>query len=118
MQGSVLGPLLFLCFINDLHPASKLFTLLFADDTCCLSAGKNLKDLIKFCIAELQKIANWFSANKLAVNVNKCKYIIFHNKGKNYHLKMKKLFLTVTKLVKTTSPIILYLLTVSMLMLI
>ena len=91
MQGSVLGPLLFICFINDLYTASKLFTLLFADDTCCLSAGKNLKDLIKFCNEELQKIANWFSANKLAVNVNKCKYIIFHNKGKKIPLEDEKI---------------------------
>ena len=91
MQGSVLGPLLFLCFINDLHAASKLFTLLFADDTCCPSAGKNLKELIKFCNEELQKIANWFSANKLAFNVNKCKYIIFHNKGKKIPLEDKKI---------------------------
>ena len=118
MQGSVLGPLLFICFINDLYTASKLFTLLFADDTCCLSAGKNLKDLIKFCTEELQKIANWFSAIKLAINVNKCKYIIFNNKGKKIPLEDEKTIFYCTKLVKTTSPKILYPLTVFILMLI
>ena len=87
MQGSVLGPLLFLCFINDLHCASELFTLLFADDTCCLASGKNLKDLIKYCNIEMQKIANWFSANQLAVNVSKCKFLVFHNKGKRLNFE-------------------------------
>ena len=82
MQSNVLGPLLFLCFVSDLHTATKLFTWLLVEDTCCLTSGKNLEDLIKFCDAELQKIASWFSANKLAVNVGKCKYIVFHNKGK------------------------------------
>jgi hypothetical protein len=36
---------------------------------------------------ELQRIANWFSANKLVVNVSKCKYIIFHTKGKKLNLE-------------------------------
>jgi hypothetical protein len=82
MQGSVLGPLLFLCFINDLGNISELFKLLFADDTCALHSDKDFTSLINFANRELQKILNWFSSNKLAVNVNKCKYIIFHNRGK------------------------------------
>jgi len=82
MQGSTLGPLLFLCFINDLNRASTLFSLLFADDTCLLAAGKNLMDLINYCNTEFQKITNWLIVNKLALNVKKCKYVIFHNKGK------------------------------------
>jgi hypothetical protein len=82
MQGSVLGPLLFLCFINDLGNVSELFKLLFADDTCALHSDKDFTNLINYANSELQKILTWFSANKLAVNVNKCKYIIFHNRGK------------------------------------
>jgi hypothetical protein len=81
MQGSVLGPLLFLIFINDLPQATILKTL-FADDACSLHSDKNLNDLISKVNSELQKIANWFSANKLVVNVSKCKYIVFHTKGK------------------------------------
>ncbi len=73
LQGSILGPLLFLCFINDLPNSTKLFLLLFADDTCALASNSNLNDLIKLCNTELQKIAAWLMANKLAVNVNKCK---------------------------------------------
>jgi hypothetical protein len=82
MQGSVLGPLLFLCFINDLGNVSELLKLLFADDTCALHSDKNYNDLINFANSELKKILQWFSANKLAVNVQKCKYIVFHNRGK------------------------------------
>ena len=82
MQGSTLGPLLFLCFINDIYTATKLFTLLFADDTCLLKSGKNLNELIKYFNDEIKKLTNWLMANKLALNVAKCKYIIFHNKGK------------------------------------
>ena len=104
MQGSVLGPLLFLCFVNDLHTASKLFALLFADDTCCLASGKNLIQLIQFCNEELQKIANWFSANKLAVNVGKCKFIFFHNKGKKLHLNGEKIVFNLNEIGEDDNP--------------
>jgi len=82
LQGSILGPLLFLCFINDIYSASNLLTLLFADDTCGLASGDDINTLIIHCNSELQKIANWFSANLISVNVSKCKFIIFHNKSK------------------------------------
>jgi hypothetical protein len=92
MQGSVLGPLLFLCFINDLCNVSELFKLLFADDTCALHADNNFANLINFANQEMQKILHWFSANKLAVNVSKCKYIIFHNRGKKIPENPKLIF--------------------------
>ena len=68
IQGSILGPVLFLCYINDLYSATALFSVLFADDTTCLSKGKKLNELIEFVNSELQKIALWFRANKMAVN--------------------------------------------------
>jgi len=81
LQGSILGPILFLCFINDLHHVTNLLTLLFADDTAGLKAGHDLKQLITEVNVEINKIANWFRANKMAVNISKTKYIIFKNKG-------------------------------------
>jgi hypothetical protein len=82
LQGSILGPILFLCFINDLFRVTSLLTLMFADDTFTLKSGTDLNTLILTVNNEINKIAIWFRANKLAVNINKTKYIIFRMKGK------------------------------------
>jgi len=82
LQGSILGPILFLCFINDLFRVTNLLTLMFADDTFTLKAGKNLNNLISDINIEINKMAVWFRANRLAVNIDKTKYIIFRMKGK------------------------------------
>ncbi len=90
-QGSVLGPILFLCYINDIFNASSLATFLFADDTTCLAENQNLDDLIASDNVELNKLAVWFKTNKMAVNVSKTNYIIFHNKGKKVNLDGREL---------------------------
>jgi hypothetical protein len=59
-----------------------LFSVLFADDTTCLSKGKNLNELLAYVKNELQKIAVWFRANKMAVNTSKTKFIVFRTHGK------------------------------------
>jgi hypothetical protein len=82
IQGSILGPILFLCYINDFYSATTLFSVLFADDTTCLSKGKVLIDLIDYVNGELQKIAMWFRSNKMAVNTSKTKFIVFRTRGK------------------------------------
>ena len=82
LQGSILGPILFLCYINDLWKTTDLFTLMFADDTSAFKSGKNLNDLISHMNRELNKLAVWFRANKMAVNVEKTKFIIFRTHGK------------------------------------
>ena len=82
IQGSILGPILFLCYINDFYRATSLFSVLFADDTTCLAKDKNLNVLIKYVNTELQKVANWFLANKMAVNTTKTKFIVFRTHGK------------------------------------
>ena len=97
MQGSVLGPLLFLCFINDMYKASKLTALLFADDTACLASHNDIDELVNFCNTELQKLSNWFAANRISVNVKKCKFILFHNKGKKINTDNLKLSLNINE---------------------
>jgi hypothetical protein len=86
LQGIILGPILFLCFINDLPNCTDMLSLLFVDDTACLTSGRDLKAVIDKANAELQKLSVWFRANKMAVNVNKTKYIIFKPKGKKIEI--------------------------------
>jgi hypothetical protein len=77
-QGTILGPLLFDCFINDLPNATELFTVLYADDTTGLDSDSDLPSLLQRTETELSKLANWFQANRMSLNVSKTKYIIFH----------------------------------------
>jgi hypothetical protein len=86
LQGSILGPILFLCFINDLPNCTDLFSLLFADDTAALTSGPELLPVLEKANLELQKIGMWFRANKMAVNVSKTKFVIFKPKGKKVEL--------------------------------
>lgn len=79
-QGSVLGPILFILYINDICNISKsLKYFLFADDTTILCCGKNEHQIIKTITAEINKLKQWFDQNKLSLNVSKTKIIWFGN---------------------------------------
>ena len=71
-QGSILGPLLFLLYINDLSDVStNLFSLLFADDSNMFITGKNVGNLIQIMNEEMEKVIEWLQVNKLSLNLKK-----------------------------------------------
>ena len=71
-QGSLLGPLLFLLFINDIHEAIKCSTIkLFADDTNCFFSGYDFETLRETVVTEVCSLQQWINANKLTINSDK-----------------------------------------------
>ena len=91
-QGSVLGPLLFLIYINDLHKAIKHSSVHhFADDTNLLVAGKNLQEIQKQTNLDLRALCRWLKANKISLNTSKTELILFRDPRKKipHDIKVK-----------------------------
>ena len=89
-QGSVLGPLLFLLYINDPNQAIKFCKVHhFADDTNLLCLGNSLKKPNKLVNADLKRLVNWLNANKISLNVKKTEMVIFKSKQKKFEGDLK-----------------------------
>jgi len=76
-QGTVLGPILFLLYINDFLELLNGKTTSFADDTTLLYSGECIDSVIDLVNAELARAADWFSVNKLTFNISKTNYLLF-----------------------------------------
>ena len=77
-QGSILGPLLYLLYVNDIQGSTPQTILSFADDTTMIVSDSKLTNLFKLANAEMLKLYHWFCASRLQLNATKTKYIVIH----------------------------------------
>ena len=84
-QGSILGPILFLIYINDIkNCTNKLSVLSYADDTTVYLSGPNTNEMIDIMNTELKKLYDWLCANRLSLNIKKTNCCIFSPSSKKY----------------------------------
>ena len=80
-QGSILGPILFLLYVNDMPNAVNSLPRLFADDTCLVLNNANLPNLQNDLNSEIDRLQNWCNANKLTINPSKSNYLVISPKA-------------------------------------
>ena len=89
-EGSILGPLLFLIYINDLHVAIKYSEVHhFADDTSLLNFNSCVKSINKLVSYDLKNLSNWLRANKISLNVGKTELLLFTSSKKKLDCDLK-----------------------------
>ena len=86
-QGSILGPKLFILYINAIGDTSSLLKfILFADDTTIFWSGSNLNELSRHMSKELAKLSIWFAINNLSLNLAKTHFMVFSNHTKTSNI--------------------------------
>ena len=104
-QGSILGPKLFILYINDICNASTILKfILFADDTNVFYSGVDIQTLCECISRELGKLHVWLSVNKLSLNVDKTNCILFgnHKNIDNVRISMNNSIITRVRATKLT----------------
>ena len=81
-QGSILGPLLFLCYVNDMAISVKCKLLLYADDSALIVSGSNPQSIADTLSKELESCRQWLMDNKLSLHLGKTESILFGSKRK------------------------------------
>ena len=91
-QGSILGPLIFILYVNDMFKSVEIpgDLFMYADDTLIMCKADNIKDVMDKCTESLTKISVWCEANKLSMNYNKTKYMIGIRNRRSYEIRCRK----------------------------
>jgi hypothetical protein len=101
-QGSILGPLLFLLYINDIANSSEILKfILYADDTNIFYCCEDIQELSAIVNRELISVVQWFKSNRLSVNLKKTNFIIFGNRKKINKIKNFEILLDNMKISRT-----------------
>ena len=101
-QGSVLGPLLFLIYVNDIQNAApSVSTRLFADDTNVFLANKDCTKLIEMVTETLSQLKIWFESNKLTLHIGKTTFTIFHARKQCNHTCDESFYFNSTRIRKS-----------------
>ncbi len=97
-QGSILGPLLYLIYVNDIHKACEGQILSFADDTTAFTSHSELDILFQTANIQINKLFEWFCSNRLSLNASKTKYIVIRPKHIRDSLLERNIYIGDTKL--------------------
>jgi hypothetical protein len=97
-QGSILGPLLYLIYVNDIGNSCEGNILSFADDTTLYMSNSNLNKLFSDVNIQINNLFQWFCANKLSLNANKTKYILIRPRQKQCNLSALKIYINNSEL--------------------
>ena len=92
-QGSILGPLFYLIYVNDIHKSCNSNILSFADDTTLFLSSSDIESFYKEANKEINSSYMWFCANKLSLNAKKTTYIILRPHSKKCSVENRKLII-------------------------
>ena len=95
-QGSILGPLLYLLYVNDITNCTKANILSVADDTSLFVNNSNITELYEHANTEIQKLFVWFCSNRLSLNAKKTKYLVI--KSPQQQCDLSNLYITINEI--------------------